>query len=505
MDFYTDLIKKRDAISASLTAIESRAKDGLIQESDRKDYDSLSDSLDTVVNDLDRAAKRRDSELKGSKHSDGKMETQATETTEADHRRIPTIPGLNVGPGTVPVPTDNGVNDAPINERALAEQNRAILNIYPPANSWNEKHAIAHSFGQFLQDVRSEGLHGVAPDRLRKVHSDVLGGGSEREGTEGGWYIPPVFGGTLDRDIMIGSPFISRATQVPMSSNIIRFLVNDSPSMKDGARFGGGIEVGWITEGQSIPETGKPHRKALEMRLKKIGALGYLTEEIVEDAPAFGAIFQEAIGKEMRFQVENACAFGNGIAEPYGFWSSATNPALLTIAKVASQANDTVVWENMNDMITQLHPMSWESATWFFNYLVRPQLNRLATHSYESTGGSDANGELLGSGGGGGTRFVEWHNSGAHKGIVAFGLPGEATIFNEPLGDAGDFILCDWSQYFFGSKSMRTGVSMHVEFKTDQQAIKIVWRVEGRSSWLHALEPYKGSKKLSPCLVLAAR
>ena len=508
MDFYKQLVSKRDGISVKLNEIEGRATEGSIAEADRKDYDELNVQLDSVVLDLDRAGARRDTELKGARHTtttaSGAVETAAGKTVETDHRRMATVPGLpQAGVGTLPAITDPANAVTIVDPHALAEQSRAVLNEYPPAVSWNERHALAHSFGAFLQDVRNSKIQGQASERLTKVQMEILGGGGEREGTEVGWYIPPVFGGTLDRDIMIGSPFISRATSVPMASNIIRFLVNDSPSMKDGARFGGGIEAGWITEGQEIPESNKPKRKALEMRLKKIAALGYLTEEIVEDAPAFGAIFQEAISKEMRFQVEDGVAYGDGIAEPYGCWIPETNPALLTINATAGQVADTIVWDNMNDMITQLHPMSWESAMWFFHYLARPQLNRLALHSNLGTGGNDPDGELIAP-----TRFVEWHNSGSHRGIVAFGLPGEATIFNETLGDKGDFILCDWSQYFFASKSMRQGVSMHVEFKTDQQALKIVWRVEGRSSWLHALEPYKGpdpAKRLSPFLVLAAR
>lgn len=506
--FYKELVQKRDGISGKLDAIEAKAEDGQIREEDRKEYDELNDSLESCVSDLDRAGKRREAELRGQRSTKvtatGTLDTQGVKTVEADHRRVSTIEGLLPGAATADVPQADLEELARnrLTEGDLNAQARAVLEQYPPAESWNRQIAMAHAFGAFLQDVVLAGREGTVTEALEKVQDAILGGGGgEREGTESGWYVPPVFGGTLDRNIVMESPYISRAQQIPMSTNIIRFLVNDDPSLKSGSRFGG-VTAGWITEGQEIPETRKPKRKALTMRLKKAGTLGYVTEEMMEDAPAFGAVFQEAMGKELRFIAEDGVILGDGIAEPYGVMNPDTNPALLVIPKAAAQVADTVVWDNFNDMITQLHPMSWDKAVWFYHYLVAPQLNRMALQIAQ-TSAANADGGVMDT-----TRFIEWNNTGSHRGITAFGLPGMPSMFSETLGDQGDIALLDMSQYLFASRSMRTGVSMHVEFKTDQQAIKIVWRLEGRPSWLHALEPYKGPadpKKLSPFLVLAAR
>ena len=506
-DFYKELVKRRDEIDAELTTIEGRAEDGQIKEEDRARYDELNTECDQVVADLDRVGKRRNNQVQGQRHtmtaSGRRIQTQAAATVEAEHRRVATIEGLDTGSGTVEQPLRTSRDAvAQQSKEEREQQDRAILQHYKPADSWNDRVAMSYAFGGFLQDVVTAGRDGVVSDDLEKVQDAILGGGGgEREGTESGWYIPPVFGGTLDRNIMMESPYISRCMPVPMSSNIIRFLVIDDPSWKTGSRFGG-VSAGWITEGQEIPETQKPKRKALTMRLKKMGALGYLTEEMIEDAPAFGAIFQEAIGQEMRFLAEDAVAYGDGVAEPYGVMNPDTNPALIVIPKFNGQAADTIGWDNLNDMITQLHPLSWDTAVWFYHYLVAPQLNRMALQIPATSAANDDGGIIQP------TRFVEFRNDGSHRGIMAFGLPGFTSMFAETLGDQGDFALLDMSQYMFASRSMRTGVSMHVEFKTDQQAIKIVWRLEGRPSWLHPFEPYKGPanpKRLSPFLVLGER
>ena len=92
---------------------------------------------------------------------------------------------------------------------------------------------------------------------------------------------------------------------------------------------------------------------------------------------------------------------------------------------------------------------------------------------------------------------------------------GYSTLFGRPvvpieqcstLGDAGDIILADMSQYWAIDKGgVNQASSMHVQFLTDETAFRATYRADYRPMWTSALTPFKGSNTLSPFITLAAR
>jgi HK97 family phage major capsid protein len=74
------------------------------------------------------------------------------------------------------------------------------------------------------------------------------------------------------------------------------------------------------------------------------------------------------------------------------------------------------------------------------------------------------------------------------------------------LGDKGDIILADFSQYLLIDKGqMQNATSIHVKFVNDETAFRFVYRLDGQPMWNSALTPYKGSDTLSPFVTLAER
>ena len=89
-----------------------------------------------------------------------------------------------------------------------------------------------------------------------------------------------------------------------------------------------------------------------------------------------------------------------------------------------------------------------------------------------------------------------------------------STLFGRPvipveqcatLGDVGDIVLADFSQYLLADKPLETALSMHVRFLYDEQTFRIVYRVDGQPMWSSALTPAKGTATLSPFVTLAER
>ena len=74
------------------------------------------------------------------------------------------------------------------------------------------------------------------------------------------------------------------------------------------------------------------------------------------------------------------------------------------------------------------------------------------------------------------------------------------------LGDVGDIILADLSQYLTIEKGgLQSASSIHVQFVTDETAYRFVVRNNGQPIWNSALTPYKGANDLSPFVTLAER
>ena len=84
--------------------------------------------------------------------------------------------------------------------------------------------------------------------------------------------------------------------------------------------------------------------------------------------------------------------------------------------------------------------------------------------------------------------------------------PEVVNEFSSAIGDLGDIVLADWSQYKLATiGGVEAASSMHVQFLTNQMAYRFIRRVDGNSTWQSALTPYKGTKTQSPFITLEAR
>jgi len=86
------------------------------------------------------------------------------------------------------------------------------------------------------------------------------------------------------------------------------------------------------------------------------------------------------------------------------------------------------------------------------------------------------------------------------------GRPIFFSEFASTLGDVGDLMLVNWSEYLIGNyKAARSESSVHVRFVEHEQAFKFYKRIDGRGWWRAALTPKKSTATMSPFVTLAAR
>jgi HK97 family phage major capsid protein len=161
-------------------------------------------------------------------------------------------------------------------------------------------------------------------------------------------------------------------------------------------------------------------------------------------------------------------------------------PALVTVSKETGQVADTLKFENVVKMYARLWGKN--QGVWLANHETLPQL--MTMNQNVGTAG-----------------FPAWQTS-AREGEPnrLLGLPIYFTEYASALGDAGDLMLCNWSQYLeITLGGINTAESVHVRFVNNERAFRVTLRNDGRSWWRSALTPKKGAATLSPFVTLEAR
>jgi HK97 family phage major capsid protein len=265
--------------------------------------------------------------------------------------------------------------------------------------------------------------------------------------------------------------------------------VVDETSRVAGSRWGG-VQGYWLAEAAALTKS-QPKLTQIELNLKKLGLLGYVTDELQADAPAAGALMLKAFQSELQFLTEDSVFNGDGVGKPKGFVGHTNNVSVAiestqTIANTAS-----FIALNTLKMISRLPIGSRRTAAFFVNPSLMPKIGVATVSGTAGTvpvyvpPGAMADGVSFGS---------------------LWGIPVIFTEYNAAEGTVGDITLADLSQYGVITKGgAAIAESMHVRFLNDEMAYRVIYRIDGAPLWKSAVTPAKGSDTKSPFITLAAR
>ncbi len=365
------------------------------------------------------------------------------------------------------------------------------------------KRRIGAGFGDFLKAVQlaavKQGRGEKGDPRLYALNEAYekragAAGASEAVPSDGGFLVHPDFAEEvmmLTHETGVIHPM---TRQLPLSeyTNALKIPAVDEQSRKDGSRWGG-VQCFWENEAQSLTGS-KPTFAMVEMITKKLTGLYYATNEVLADARLLGAVAFQAFGEEFGFKLDDGCIRGTGNGQMSGVLNS---PCLVTVAKTANQAAQTINYGNIKTMWSRMWNKSRKNAVWLIEQDAEPQLYSLVQEV--GTGGIPV--------------FLPPGVGGALYG----GATAEpyARLFNRPVitveqcstvGTTGDIILADWSQYLMIDKGdVETAVSQHVRFLTDESTFRYIMRVDGQSWWKTPVTPANGNNTRSPFVALATR
>jgi HK97 family phage major capsid protein len=351
------------------------------------------------------------------------------------------------------------------------------------------------SFGQFLQAVKNayDPSRAVIDERLvpeRPASSNIHNstGMNVAVSSDGGFMVQSTFVKKMMDSIMAKSMTVSRITMIPIGegANGIAMPALAETSRANGSRFGG-ARAYWANEGGTATAT-KPKIREVTLKLEKLLAFCYMTEELMRDASAMEAFVSKVYSDEMAFVIDDAIFNGTGVGTPLGIINA---PALVSVAKEAGQTADTIVWENIIKMWSRLAPGSRARASWYINQEVEPQLMTMT--QVVGTGGVPV---YLPAGGASATPYG-----------LLMGRPVIPVEQLPKLGDKGDILLADMTDYIGIDKGgLETDTSIHVQFLYDEMVFRFRYRFNGTPYTNSPVASYKNSNHtLSPYITLAER
>jgi HK97 family phage major capsid protein len=338
------------------------------------------------------------------------------------------------------------------------------------------------SFGEFAATVRNGSIR--PSDLDTRLRNSATTYGNEGTGTDGGFLIPPEFSREIMTKVMAEENLLNRCTPLVVSGNSMTIPKDETTPWQTS----GGILTYWEGEGAPTPAS-KPAMEMSTLRLAKLTALVPISDELLEDATGLESWLRAKAPAKMAAKINTAIVNGTGVGQPLGILRS---PSVVSVAKETSQAADSIYFANINKMWSRMYASWRRNAVWLINQDIEPQLDAMA---FDPAATSKVP-VYLPPGGVSNTPYATL------KGRPV--VPVEAC---STLGDQGDIILVDLSQYWGLTKAggVRTDTSIHLYFDQSLTTFRFVFRMNGMPAWSSAITPENGTNTRSWAVTLDDR
>ena len=338
------------------------------------------------------------------------------------------------------------------------------------------------SLGDQLKAIYDTRKTGVVDKRLQQVNDAVLG----TNGADGGFALQTDFAGMILESAVQQSPLLNRLDRYTCSSpaNAMRWLSAAETDVSKSVF--GGVQMYWAAEGATVAAR-KPQFREMKMDLEKMMGFAYCTDEMLQDAAFLTGFFGNAFTLAAERLLIDSVISGDGVGKPLGLLNS---KAMLTVAKEDGQAAGTFLGANAIKMQARAMPRNRDRLVWLMHPDVEEQLPYLSIQSGEAA------------------KFL-WNPEGGLGNFDTQRVLNKPVLFEDScsaLGNKGDIMLVDPFQYILLTKgTAKQDWSVHVEFLTDQNCFRMIYRCNGAPKAETPLTIKNSTKTRSPYITLAAR
>lgn len=290
---------------------------------------------------------------------------------------------------------------------------------------------------------------------------------------------------------------LARCLFLTTSRNQFDLPVFSETSRAAGSRWGG-IRAYWEGDDDAdlTPYLSDPSVALAAFNPERVIAYTQVSNDLLADSDLAESALSYAASSDIRYAVQDAMINGSGIKRPLGVINA---PSTITATRAGANA---IAANDVTNMWSRLYGPCRRNAIWLANDDSMVKIDQAA-----ETGGWLSNVYLP-------------------QGMYGNPFPllkGRPLIPCEqcpPLGQPGDLILGDWSQYALASRSldgspeigMATGSlasviearsSVHKYFSTDQAAILWKLRIDGKPLWLKPMTIADGAQACGPFCILS--
>jgi HK97 family phage major capsid protein len=331
------------------------------------------------------------------------------------------------------------------------------------------------TFGEYLKLIDS----GRSDSRLV---TKAPSGASEGIPVDGGFITPSEYAARVVDKALESEIVRPLATVYPMKSKTLQI-----PAMEltpHSTALYGNVSMKWTDEGGTVTGT-KPAFRSMQLTAHKARIDMNISNELVADsAPSYEELISKIVTNTFAYGLDDVFLNGHGGGQPLGILNS---PCLITVGAENGQQSSTIIWENIVNMYSRMHPACVGNSVFLASITTIPQLMTL--FFAVGTGGVPVPALREDSG--------------------KFYLLGKRVYITEKLptlGNVGDIMLCDFSQYAIGMRQeLRIEKSNSPGWSTDESSWRCIVRLDGQPLWDKVLTLADGSTTVSPFITLASR
>lgn len=312
--------------------------------------------------------------------------------------------------------------------------------------------------------------------------------GNENTGADGGFSVPHTTDNRIQSRVTGEESLLSRTDTITVSGN------GYTETRDETTPWGStGIQCAWEGEAGTIAQS-KPILNQRTWLCHKVAALVPLTNEVLQDSVAIESHVNSKAPEMIDFKIGEAIIRGTGAGMPLGILNSA---GTLSIAKESNQPADTIKATNIQKMLMRMYPAYLSGGVFLAHPDTAVQLHELTVIAKTNAGTNIASAGFV---------FNPTAQEGAPFGTL-YQRPIIYTQHCETVGDVGDLILADLSQYRSVVKGggINAMQSPHFWFDQDVTALRFVFRMGGGPKFETTISPRDGSNTMAAFLTIAAR
>lgn len=306
---------------------------------------------------------------------------------------------------------------------------------------------------------------------------------TEGVGVDGGFAVPSTLHREIMAELMSTSELWRLCRTYPVAANNATIALPDVLNQLSSLA---NLQVDWKAENASA--TGQILKwRAVNLQLGKLMAMAEASSELEDDAPGYARMVEATLGADAGMRLDHALIAGVGNGTPLGYLNA---DSVIEVQPESGQAADTILWSNIVNLYSRVHPVCKKRAIWLVSPDVMTQLLTMTL--------PNGNPVLLSG---------SFNDGGAGAPIPKLlGRPIMETTLTPVLGDRGDIALVDFSQValIMGSDA-KIDYTQYVNFARDVVNWRLRWRVDAVPIWNTVFQPRNAGPTLSWATVLGAR